>query len=301
MSIRIDPEFESLIPPLTADEFKQLEENCVAEGIRDPLVVWSTGKPGDDDILVDGHNRWKISAHHGGILFTTKRIMFRDRDEVKQWIIQNQLGRRNITPFVRAELALKLKPLIQKKAKGQQIRKSVSQKSVEQKPIDTQKELAKAAGVSHDTIHKVEVIQKKASPEAIKDLKSGKTSINKVYSDIRASELQTRRQEEGQKLREAQKRHEEYINKPNEKEIDFSKAKQDKEDGELIFAQFTDEIRKMDRQINGIASMIERGTFKDKLRQGNKAKSREFMYMFREWMNISIKALKQTEEVVNEK
>ena len=44
MSIRIDPEFESLIPPLTADEFKQLEENCVAEGIRDPLVV--TKEPG---------------------------------------------------------------------------------------------------------------------------------------------------------------------------------------------------------------------------------------------------------------
>lgn len=49
--------------------------------------------------------------------------------------------------------------MIAEKAKEQQIRKSVSQKSVEQKPIDTQKELAKVAGVSHDTIHKVEVIQ----------------------------------------------------------------------------------------------------------------------------------------------
>lgn len=53
----------------------------------------------------------------------------------------------------RSVLALKLKPLIAEKAKEQQIRKSVSQKSVEQKPIDTQKELAKVAGVSHDTIH----------------------------------------------------------------------------------------------------------------------------------------------------
>ena len=44
-------------------------------------------------------------------------------------------------------LALKLKPLFADKAKGQQMRKSVSQKSVEQKPIDTQKELAKIAGV----------------------------------------------------------------------------------------------------------------------------------------------------------
>ena len=39
-----------------------------------------------------------------------------------------------------------------------------SQKSVEAKPIDTQKELAKADGVSHDTIHKVEVIEKESGP-----------------------------------------------------------------------------------------------------------------------------------------
>ena len=40
MSIRIDKEFESLIPPLSDEEFAQLEENCVRDGIRDALVVW---------------------------------------------------------------------------------------------------------------------------------------------------------------------------------------------------------------------------------------------------------------------
>ena len=52
-------------------------------------------------------------------------------------------------------------PKLPEKAKEQQVRKSVSQKSVEQKPIDTQKELAKIADVSHDTIHKAEVIRNK--------------------------------------------------------------------------------------------------------------------------------------------
>ena len=34
-----------------------------------------------------------------------------------------------------------------------------------QNPIDTQKELAEIANVSHDTIHKVEKIEEKAIPE----------------------------------------------------------------------------------------------------------------------------------------
>ncbi len=81
------------------------------------------------------------------------------------WIIKNQLGRRNIPMYVRAELALKLKPVIAKEAKGnEKLGGKGSQKSVNHK-IDTQKEIAKAAGVSHDTIHKVEKIQEKASVE----------------------------------------------------------------------------------------------------------------------------------------
>ena len=53
--IQIDPEFKALIPPLSADESAQLEANLVADGCRDPLVVWG-------DTLIDGHNRKAI--HH---------------------------------------------------------------------------------------------------------------------------------------------------------------------------------------------------------------------------------------------
>lgn len=41
IDIRIDPEFESKIPPLTNDELTRLEENILADGsVRDPLVLW---------------------------------------------------------------------------------------------------------------------------------------------------------------------------------------------------------------------------------------------------------------------
>ena len=104
---------------------------------------------------------------------------FADRDEAKLWIIRNQLGRRNLNSFSRSELAIQGKELIAKKAKEQQIRKSVSQKSVEQKPIDTQKELAKIAGVSHDTIHKVEAIKKSGDERLIEEVR------NRIFDVLR--------------------------------------------------------------------------------------------------------------------
>lgn len=49
------------------------------------------------------------------------------------------------------------------------------------KPIDTREEIARIAGVSHDTIHKVETIEKEA-PEVIKEAaKENVISINKAY------------------------------------------------------------------------------------------------------------------------
>lgn len=119
MSIKIDPEFKSLIPPLSPDEYKQLEDNCVAEGIRDPLVVWELDEPDGifDSILIDGHNRFEISTKHGGILFNVVRKKFSSRNEVMAWIIQNQFGRRNLSAYDRSVLALKLKPLIAAEAK----------------------------------------------------------------------------------------------------------------------------------------------------------------------------------------
>jgi len=88
--IRIDPEFQSLIPPLRPEELAQLEANILAEGIRDPLVTWR-------GVLIDGHNRYAIAEKHG-LPYQTVEREFDDRDAVADWIDRNQLGRRNLHP-----------------------------------------------------------------------------------------------------------------------------------------------------------------------------------------------------------
>ncbi len=91
--LQIDKEFESKIPPLTDDEYRQLEENIVAEGVvLNPLIVWN-------DTIVDGHNRYKIVQAHPEVIFTVHEKDFDNRYEVLAWICKNQLGRRNLTPI----------------------------------------------------------------------------------------------------------------------------------------------------------------------------------------------------------
>ena len=91
MQLRIDPEFESRIPPLTDDEFQQLEENILADGvIISPIVVW-------EGVVIDGHNRFRIVEKHPHISFTACERQFENRYEALAWICKNQLGRRNLT------------------------------------------------------------------------------------------------------------------------------------------------------------------------------------------------------------
>ncbi len=91
MELKIDPEFEDKIPPLTAEEFQQLESNILADGlVISPIITWN-------GVVVDGHNRYRIVSKHPHIQFTTCEKAFIDRYEAIAWICKNQLGRRNLT------------------------------------------------------------------------------------------------------------------------------------------------------------------------------------------------------------
>ena len=87
--IRIDPGFQSLVPPLSADELAQLEANILADGCRDPLVTWHGA-------IIDGHNRYAICSRHG-IEFETVEMEFPSREAAEDWMDANQLGRRNLS------------------------------------------------------------------------------------------------------------------------------------------------------------------------------------------------------------
>lgn len=294
--MRIDNDFKALIPPLSKEEFEQLEQNCLRDGIRDSLIVWDDN---GEFVLIDGHNRYEIAQKHN-LPYNHKRMTFPNREAVIEWIILNQFGRRNLSAYDRSLLALKLKPVIAERAKENQgARTDICQKS--DKSIDTKKELAKVAGVSHDTIHKVEVIQEKAPEEVKEKLKSGDISINQAYSAIKSAENETHRQQQDRELREAKHRHEEFSKHANETVVSFDNAKQDQEDSQLLFEDLQSQIRLASKGIHEIGSMIERGIFEETIRDADKWDLRELYEKFQNWHSVALKAMRITGDRINEK
>ena len=179
INLKIDSEFQSQIPPLTDDEFHQLEENILKEGkLISPLIVWG-------NTLVDGHNRYEIVQEHPEISFSTMPLPFESREEVLAWICKNQLGRRNLTPEQKYYLMGKQYEA-EKAAHGGDRKSSDAKKA---NLIDNSKtcdRIAEENGVSKDTVIRASKYMKgvEIAEELMPGLKqsilSGQTKVSKA-------------------------------------------------------------------------------------------------------------------------
>jgi 16S rRNA G966 N2-methylase RsmD len=93
MRLKIDENIRRVLMPLRDDERALLEQSVLVEGIRDPLVVW---RRGDELILLDGHHRYELAQKHG-LDFGVVEMEFDDESHAVQWVLRNQLARRNLT------------------------------------------------------------------------------------------------------------------------------------------------------------------------------------------------------------
>lgn len=197
-NLEINEEFKKLIPPLSKEEFEQLETNCMNEGIREAILTWN-------GVIIDGHNRYEI-AKRWNLDYQTKSKNFKDENAVKEWMILNQFGRRNLSNYQRSVLALELEEVFREKAKESYKenvgRPSKSSQKSDTIKVDTKKEVAKVANVSHDTIAKVKTIEAKASEEVKEKLATGEVSINQVYQEIKKEEKKEAKEEERRILAE---------------------------------------------------------------------------------------------------
>lgn len=192
MTLNIDQEYKALIPPLSAEEFAQLESNILRDGCRDSIVTW-------EETIIDGHNRYEICKKHG-IVFKIITMEFDSKAHARIWIRSNQDGRRNLPVAWKIEHALGNKSdLLEigkvKMSAGGGDKKSKSVKSglsEVDKPdsspkINTRTEIAEAAGVSTGQIGMAEIVKKK-SPELWEKAKKGEISINKAYKETKGQD-----------------------------------------------------------------------------------------------------------------
>ena len=180
--LTVDPEFRDLIPPLNEEELKLLEASLVADGCESPLIVWN-------GVIVDGHNRYAICRKHE-IPFSIQEKNFSSRDDAMLWMLRNQLGRRNLNNYQRSELALKFEPLFAHASEKRMLAGKLvdpPQNSAEGSG-ETRKQIAKMAGVSHDTIKKVKRLHEHADEETKSRLRRGEMTVNKAYNELMQKE-----------------------------------------------------------------------------------------------------------------
>ena len=156
--LNIDPDFKDLIQPLTADEFTQLEQNIIAEGkCRETIKIWR-------GYIIDGHHRYTICGKHN-IPFAIEKISLRSKADVKIWIANNQLGRRNLTPAMKIEIAAKKAEL--------------------QKTPYARKQISADAGVSESTVQKYIKIAGSGNADFVEQVRKGKIKIGTAFRNLR--------------------------------------------------------------------------------------------------------------------
>ncbi|MRW88903.1 hypothetical protein GJ699_02795 [Duganella sp. FT80W] len=184
MQIKINDVLRAYIEPLTESEYQALERSILTEGCRDALVLW-------EDVLVDGHNRYQICQQHGVPFKVTENTSFKSMEDVKLWMIDNNLGRRSISDYQRGVLALRKKEIMTARAlelaaeaaaEDAKIAPPEGDDAPSKKPaampLASREDIARAARLSTATIGQIEKIQKTAAPELVEAVRAGTISIN---------------------------------------------------------------------------------------------------------------------------
>jgi len=174
LNITINEELLAFIDPLTPAEYEALEHSLLSEGCREALILWR-------DVLIDGYNRYSICRKHGIEFRTIQNDKFDSIDEVKLWMIDNQLARRSVTDFQRGLMALRKKEIMEARAaqkKDPELQTEDDQAVPFTPPWNTREDVARAARVSANTITQIERIQKAAAPELVEAVRSGTISVS---------------------------------------------------------------------------------------------------------------------------
>ena len=185
--LKIDEEFEHILPPPQEAEINGLTQQLLDEGCRDALVTWN-------GVIIDGHNRYRI-CHENSIPFSYVEMQFEDKEAAKLWIIRNQLARRNVPPYVRCELVLPLEAelrAIAKKGQGKRndLKNILTDLSKSSKR-NTRKESDELAGVSEGTFDKAKKLATYADEETKDKLRTGEVSISKAFDEMKGKKDQT--------------------------------------------------------------------------------------------------------------
>jgi hypothetical protein len=113
--LKINPEYQALVPRHNKEEREALERNMIENGgAIDPIEI------NKNDEILDGHTRFEICNNNSSgrvLYFDTKLVDLPTVLEEKIYIITKNLFRRQLTDYQKIEMAKPLEELIAEKAR----------------------------------------------------------------------------------------------------------------------------------------------------------------------------------------
>jgi ParB-like chromosome segregation protein Spo0J len=190
MSLRINPEYDRMLPRMSEEEFQELKKSIESEGQHYPIIV------NQDLEVLDGHHRYRACVEIGvDPDFEVKQ--FDDKLLEKKFVIEANLRRRHLNNFQLVELAVPLlaieKALAKKRqsqsgGNGRDVQLGLATEAAEAEQPEVKAKatelVAKRAGISARTLERGKKVLEKADEEDLQKLREGKTSISKVYQEI---------------------------------------------------------------------------------------------------------------------
>ncbi len=177
------PAFAGLLPPLSDEQYAALEADILQNGCYSHIIV------NENTVIIDGHHRYEICEKHG-IPYRMAVFAFEDDLEAQRWALDTQKARRNLSAWELGQIALKLKPELEAKAKETQGERTDLYLNSDKGDSghDTTQILADTADVGRDTMNKIIQIDERA-PTPVKDaLDNGDLSVNAGYNITRLLE-----------------------------------------------------------------------------------------------------------------
>ncbi len=198
MSLRVNPEYEKMLPKMSEEEFSELKASMKAEGQHYAIIA------NEDLEVLDGHHRFRACIELG-IEPDFEVRKFEDKLLEKKFVIEANLRRRHLNNFQLVELAVPLLEIEKALAKKRQVKGGKNGRDFQLGlvPNDAKPDfkakaaevVAKKVGVSTRTFERGKKIVEEASEEDKQQLREGKTSIAKVYRGIVAPEKEAKTQE----------------------------------------------------------------------------------------------------------
>lgn len=205
--LKIDDEFKNLLPPLTEDEYSQLESDIKKHGVLSPIIAWN-------GFIIDGHNRYEICQKNGIDLPEIKALDFANKSDVMDWIINHQTGRRNLTKSQLVKAYASVEEQLKREAKerqvvagkefgkgGSKVVANLPQAIKQERNAPTTEVVAKKMGVSRKTYEGMKTVVAEGSAEQIERMdKGGKgNGVSAIVAEIK-EEKASKNVREGYKI-----------------------------------------------------------------------------------------------------